>query len=339
MQAVRTYGQGHHPSVSPVPTGKVGAPATSREIPEDSDSYEALIRVLLLEGQFDQLEKEAQLARETDTRFPGDVWKISFFHAAVSTPPAEEKSSDAAWEGLLGNLKKWTKSCPGSAAARIATAETYVNYAWQARGNGYADSVSNHGWNAFEDRLASAKSALVEASKLNEKCLEWYQVMFNIALGEGWDKAQARELIDQAVAFEPRFHDFYIDYARFILPKWYGRKGEAQAFVEEVSQKVGGLEGSILYYEIATVIACQCEDFPDWMDGLSWPKLKQGFEDFDKTYGATNLSHNRIAYMAFSAGDKARAREAFQIVGSAWDYRVWKSAQTFESARLWALSP
>jgi len=63
-------------------------------------------------------------------------------------------------------------------------------------------------------------------------------------------------------------------YAQFILPKWYGQKGETQAFAEEVSHKVGVLEGSILYYEIATEVACQCEDAPDWMDGLSWPRLK-----------------------------------------------------------------
>lgn len=338
MQAVRTYGQGHHPAVSSIPSGKAGTSATSREIPEDSDSYEARIRVMLSEGLFDQLDKEAQLARVTDTRYPGDVWKISFFYAALSAPPEEETSSDAAWQALFGSLKKWTKSRPDSAAARLATAWTYVNYAWHARGSGYANTVGNHSWDAFEEGIASAKSVLLEASTLKEKCVEWYEVMFNVALGEGWDKAQTRELIEQGIAFEPGYHEFYTDYARFILPKWYGQKGEAQAYAEEVSHKVGGLEGSILYYEIATVVACQCEDFPDWMDGLYWPKLKQSFEDFDKTYGATKLSQNRIAYMAYTAGDKARAREAFQIV-SARDYRVWKSEQSFQTARLWAIGP
>lgn len=117
--------------------------------------------------------------------------KTQPIYDAVSTPRAGEESSEAAWEALLGSLKKWTSACPQSATARIAIADTYVNYAWHARGIGYADTVSNHSWNAFEDRLASAKSALVEASKLKEKSLYWYQVMFNIALGEGWDKAQA----------------------------------------------------------------------------------------------------------------------------------------------------
>jgi hypothetical protein len=339
MQAVRTYGDGHHPSVRSGANGKPGTPATSKEVLEDSDSYQNRIRAMLSERRFEQLDKEAQLARETDTRYPGDVWKLTRFYWALSAPTDEEKTSDAAWEDLLGRLRKWTRSRSSSAAARIAMAETFVNYAWHARGEGYADSVTNHGRSAFEDRLASAKSVLVEASKLKEKCLEWYQVMFNVALGEGWDKAQARELLDQAVAFEPGYHYFYTDYARFILPKWYGEKGEAQAFAEEVSQRVGGLEGSILYYEIATEVACQCEDFADWTDGLSWPKLKQGFEDFDKTYGATNLSQNRIAYMAFAEGDKARARQAFQIVGFDWDNRVWKSSKSFENARFWAISP
>jgi hypothetical protein len=47
---------------------------------------------------------------------------------------------------------------------------------------------------------------------------------------------------------------------------------------------------------------------------------------------------NRIAYMAFSAGDKQVAQPAFQAVGNDWNHSVWNSVRSFESARDWAVS-
>jgi len=157
-----------------------------------------------------------------------------------------------------------------------------------------------------------------------------------VALGDGWDKKDARELFNQAAAFEPGFHTYYTQYAYHILPKWYGEEGETQEFAEEISQKVGGVDGSILYYEIAAQTACQCDKDRDSMDGLSWPRIKQGFEDLKSAYGVTNLSWNRIAYMAYSTGDQETAQNAFAVIGSDWNHKVWNSPQSFESARNWA---
>jgi hypothetical protein len=55
----------------------------------------------------------------------------------------------------------------------------------------------------------------------------------DVALSEGWDKAQAKELLDAAVAFEPTYYNVYREYLNFLLPKWYGEPGEAEAFAEQ----------------------------------------------------------------------------------------------------------
>jgi hypothetical protein len=338
MGAVHSYGQGHQAAKADATgKGKGGATVSSTETPEDSTNYQNRIMVIMSEDHFDQLEKEAQLARTSNTRYPGDIWKLTFFYEGASTPPARDKSSDSDWETHLATLKKWVTAYPGSATARVATAEAYVNYAWVARGSGYASTVNDRAWELFGERINSAKSALVEAAKLKEKCPEWYAVMFNVALAEGWEKKEARELFDQAAGFAPGFHAYYTEYANFVLPKWHGEEGDTQAFAEEISQKVGGTEGSILYYEIAGQMACQCDTDRDSMEGLSWPRIKQGYEDLKKTYGVSNLSENRIAYMSFSASDRPMAQQAFEAIGNDWNRRVWNSRENFESARAWAI--
>jgi hypothetical protein len=73
-----------------------------------------------------------------------------------------------------------------------------------------------------------AASTLADAAKLREKCPYWYEAMQVVALNQGWNKSEARELMEQAAAFEPGFYHFYREYANFVLPKWYGETGKRE---------------------------------------------------------------------------------------------------------------
>ena len=112
---------------------------------------------------------------------------------------------------------------------------------------------------------------------LKEKCPYWYEAMQVVALNEGWDKPQARKLFDQAAAFEPTYYHFYREYANYLLPKWYGEEGETRLFfAEEVSSRLTPPDASVVF-EIASLLACQCDKERDSLAGMSWPRVKQGF--------------------------------------------------------------
>jgi hypothetical protein len=159
-----------------------------------------------------------------------------------------------------------------------------------------------------------------------------------VALNQGWSKAQARDLLDQAVAFEPGYYHFYREYAYYLLPKWYGHPGDAEAFAEEISQKVGGDEGNFLYFEIATQLTCQCDSTDSDMEHLSWPKIKEGYGALRRLYGLSSLKINRYAHMAVEAEDKTAAKEAFDMIGDDWNHQVWHSSAKFANAKQWASS-
>lgn len=205
-----------------------------------------------------------------------------------------------------------------------------------ARGGGYANTVSESRWKCFGERTALAKATLMEAAPLKEKCPYWYEAVQNVALNEGWDKAQARELFDQAAAFEPTYYHYYREYANFLLPKWYGEEGETQAFAEEVASRVSEPDASIICYEIASLLACQCDKERDSLAGMSWPRVKQGYEKLTELYGSSNLKLNRFAYMSFVANDQSSARSVFPAIHDDWNHLVWHSAQNFQTARDWA---
>jgi hypothetical protein len=337
VQTVREYGQNVHLN------GAVATPQHAQESSNSANSvrdnegeYQREIAAKLVEKNFDELERRAHEARTEKSRFSGGVWKLYDFHTALSAPIIGEQATDEDRKFHIATLKEWESAKPESVTARVALAETYINYADHARGQGYANTVSETGWKLHSEGNALAASTRVEAARLKEKCPFWYEVMQHVALGQGWDKSSERELFEQAVAFEPGYYHFYREYAYYLLPKWYGRPGEAEAFAEDVSKRVGGPDGKFIYFEIASMITCQCDSNDSHMENLSWPTIKEGYAALGQLYGLSTLKTNRFAHMAYEAGDQAAAREAFATIGDDWDHQVWRSSANFERAKVWA---
>jgi len=340
MQAVREYGRGHQSSpAAPQMAIAPKAASASDELYDSDGPYQAHMATVFAKGDFVQLEQEAHQVRTSRARLKGGVWKLCGFYEGVSKPSTGSSATRSDWDGHFAALKKWITTYPNSATARIALAATYLNYAWEARGSGYSNTVSESGWSLFSQRVDLAKSTLLDAARLKEKCPYWYEAMQDVALAQGWPKQQARELLDEAAAFEPTYYHFYREYANFLLPKWYGEEGDTQAFAEEVSARLGDPDGSVVYFEIASLLACQCDSERDTLTGMAWPRIKQGYADLERQYGTSNLKMNRFAYMSFVAGDKSSAHDSFDLLGTSWNHLVWHSAYNFESAKAWASAP
>jgi hypothetical protein len=337
LEIVRTYNPNNH-------SGQVLAariPEPSRASPEKLQTqfeYASQIKQYLIQGNYDQLEKTIKEAREGKGRVLGGSWKVLEYYFAIYGTFLGTNPEESDWKIVFDSLNQWIAAKPESAAARISLAGAYMGYAWRARGGGYAGTVTDKGWELFRERVGMASATLVEAARLKEKCPYWYEEMQTVALAEGWDKSQARELMDQAVAFEPDFYHFYREHANSLQTKWYGDEGELESFAEEVSDRVSGDKGDMLYFEITSLKACQCDAQQDVLQNMSWPRIKRGYAALERTYGVSSLKRNRFTSMAVKAGDKAAARNEFVEMGADWDKDIWRSSEKFESAKSWAMS-
>jgi Domain of unknown function (DUF4034) len=337
MQAVRAYGQNIHPAMAEVAPQHAQEPRSPGNSARDNEGeYEREIAGDLAKKNFNELDSKAHEARAEKLRFSGGIWKLDDFYTALSTPIIGQQATDEDWKLHIATLKEWELAKPESVTARVALAETYIEYADHARGQGYADSVSDTGWKLHTERNALAACTLLEAARLKEKCPYWYEVMPHVALGQGWDKSSARELFEQAVAFEPGYYHFYREYTYYLLPKWYGGPGEAEEFAAEVSRRVSGPEGKFIYFEVASLITCQCDSSDSHLEKLSWPAIKEGYAALGQLYGLSPLKTNRFAHMAYEAGDQNAAKEAFAMIGDDWDHQVWRSSANIETAKVWA---
>lgn len=329
MQTIRDYGRGHQPSSHPTAGAK----------PDENESmYCPHIHSLLLQEDFAQLEKIARQNRLEKGRLLGGMWKTSSFYAVTSSSSCVEAAQDPEYLSQIALLKKWTSAYPDSVTPRLALANLYIDYAWLARGNGTADTVSDKGWSLFRERIAQAKDILIHAGSLKEKDPQWYSVMQDVAKDEGWDQPDARELMDQAVAFEPDFFAYYKNYSIYLLPQWHGNPGDIRALAEEAASKYPEPQGSMLYARIMSTLTCYCGQEPEELRAADWQKLQLGFANIEKAYGLAEINANRLAEMAFVFGDKPVAREAFSRITQRSD-DIWVAEKYFQCAKDWANTP
>lgn len=296
-------------------------------------TYTQTIAQLFQEEKFEQLDCIAYMERSGKRKFSGGLWKLHNFYNGLDSPQLHATESD--WKVHLKRLRRWESQEPDSITARVALAHSYISYGWVARGEGASDTVSDDGWKLFTERIGAARKILEKASKLTAKCPEWYVAMQDVALAQGWDVAQAKDLLDQAVAFEPNYYYYYRMHANFLQPKWYGKTGDSEQFAEAAADRVGGGAGDILYFQMAAAMICHCGEEVQ-LNLMSWPRIQRGFDALEQQSGASMTNLNLLSFMAIKNKDAVTADKAFARIGSERNEDTWRSQKYFETSRTWA---
>jgi len=328
MKAIHSYGSGHAGLLSP---------GSSAKPDEPDELYSPRIKNLLVQEDFAQLEKIAHQNRIEKGRLLGGVWKTVGFYNGTGMPVFVGMPNDSDYADQIAREKRWIAANPDSTAARLSLAYLYLNYANLARGPGVADTVTDSQWGLFYDRTSQAKALLLEASVLKEKDPFWFHTMQLVAHNEGWDQHDARELFDEAVAFEPSYYHYYREYARYLLPEWYGNPGDVLAFAKETQKRVPEPNGSILYFRIVSALVCYCKPELEDLPKVDYLTFRRGYDNVSRFEGTADLNANRLAFMATIVRDKPSAREAFAAIKS-MDKWTWQEEEVFNDAREWANS-
>jgi len=323
------------PAAQPVPP-KISDAGYDRTLDTttDSDLYVARISALLEQEKFNDLDDHARVLRAKKLKFPGGGWKLHSLYMVVTNALAGSKAEDADYESNILRLKRWAAERPQSITPRVALAYIYSIWAGKARGTGIAGEVSADGWKLFRERTQLAKAALMEAAALPEKCPEWFHRMMLVALDEGWEKERAEALLEKAIAQEPDYPYTYEQYAIYLLPKWYGEPGDTARFAEKIANRIGGKQGDVVYFRIATAVDCNCTT-ETYLTEASWPRIRRGYEALEELYGLSNARLNEICYLATKSGDYEYANKLFERIGDHWEDGPWQTKDLFEDRKSW----
>jgi hypothetical protein len=315
------------------------APANETAAISDNDTHEGRwIRSIesdLISEKFDDLERMANEYRREKSRLPGGDWRLRIFYSALDAPQQTDKDT----LDHLAHLEHWMKLHPESITARIALATSLHRWAWVARGNGLASTVTPEGWRLFNERINEAQVVLEGSANMPVMCPQWYSEMMTVGLAQGWNAKRVQENFERGTQFEPGYFYLYRQYANYLLPKWYGHTGEATAFAKSSADHVGGDSGDLLYFQIANVIIKRGNgpDLP--LDQMDWQRIQRGYQILTTQYGGDRRTKNELALMAYMYRDVNVSRQQFALIGDDWAPGVWRDRKFFDRARDWAQNP
>jgi hypothetical protein len=300
------------------------------------DDYIATVSSMVHAERFDALDCIGDRARANKERFPGGHWKIHELYKGLDDPTPSQHATEEDWKDLTQVLQRWVETHPKSVTARVALSWTWIRYASEARGNGYADTVSQNGWKLYEERTEKAQKIIADAASLPVTCPESYVVKLNIAQHQGWGKDGILALYREAAKFEPGYYYYGRAVAMLLEPKWFGEEGDTAKFVEDEANRIGGKAGDAYYFQLASTkdVICGCEDQPK----LSLERVERGYGAVEQMYGVSMLNLNQLAFLTVHLGNKPDVLltdQTLQRIGTQWSKYSWGDERTFGQTKDW----
>lgn len=265
------------------------------------------------EGKFAELERFAADFRRSKQIFADGTSPLSDFYSTFIPPSSESEANIEKWARIA---KVWVKRSPSSAVASEVLANCLSTYAWKARGDGWASSVSDSAQNVFAQRLLDAQAALDEC-KAKEKNIDgnWYTASQQVALGRGWNHDSYDALCSEGLHKFPQYYEIYFFKAHYLQPRWYGGPRDFVSFARSAADSQGGEAGDILYARIiwATdryhLYRNLFTDFP----ALDWKRARRGFEALLRKYPKSVVLNCAYLQLGLAAGDESVAKSVFNF--------------------------
>ncbi len=262
------------------------------------------VRKLLNESKFDELENLAEHYRQSAELLASGRWYVDGFYADIDNlmPSQSEKE----WHERIELIKTWEKEKPTSVTAKIALALVLKSYAWKAQGSGMIRPESEQA-KLMAERLQQARSFLTQAHK---KPPEWYGVAAFVAIGQHWEQSEFDNMVAECQHKYPKYDTVLLNKAYWLQPRWYGKPGDAESFIEKEAKRRSPEEGNILYARAAW-----------WLDRIlggvfhqtkfQYPRTKEGMSALRKRYPGDPTVSSELCILALQAGDMKTAESAF----------------------------
>jgi len=289
---------------------------------------------LLKAKNYDQLEALAAKYRASKEGYASGAWMLGSVYGGLELSNADP---EPIWHERERQIHDWIKAKPASVTARVELARFLRDYAWQARGSGWASTVKEAGWKLMGERLQSAAQVLAEARQLDEKCPLYWSALQGVALGLQLDRKRYDNIFNSAIKEFPDYEYYYNNRAVFLLPRWYGEDGELERDLENSADHIGGEAGDRVYAQVVWHLHNYGSPNVFKENNLSWKRTDRGFEAILKQFPDSLKAKNEAAHLAALAGDPVAALKYFQLTKGQVDVTLWDDKDQYAKCYKWAL--
>lgn len=162
-----------------------------------------------------------------------------------------------------------------------------IGKAWEARGEGFADTVTEEGWKTFEENLKQARTCYTRAWRLHPEYPEAATGLIAIAKTDGEGAGgETRKWFDRAVAAQFDYTGAYDSYAWALDPRWGGSFEQMLAFGTECLA-TGRFDTDVPWYFLDAVYSITNDDHATsyWDKPEVWEGARQVCQGYANMQG------------------------------------------------------
>jgi hypothetical protein len=230
------------------------------------------------------------------------------------------------------------KARPTSALPLTLKGDAYTSYAWDARGSGYADTVTEEGWRLMRERLAVAEAALTEAWKRDSRDGRTATLMIRVEMGKGKDRDAMETWYKRAMAADPNNLAAVQQKMLYLEPKWHGNADAMLKFGRELL--AGGNWGARLPIELvyAHMRLAAYREKPEayYQEDHVWEDVQAVYEQALKRDPDSAMDRSYYARLACFCGQWKEAKAQFDALGGRAEPRAFADASEYRRLKLLA---
>lgn len=245
--------------------------------------------------------------------------------------------------------KSWHETDPQDPDSTLAWGLALRDWAWDARGGGYANTVSERAMNLFGERLMQALPLLRTAAELSPCDPNPLDGLIWTGMALGAPRKQIQDWFEEGIRRDRWNLDLHHSRLQTLCPKWDGSNEALLQFVDQVSASApAGSDLQALvpmaHYEVA---ARMSDDAPEiesryWRskpvaDAVILAHRRLLSRDANGDTLERIKSRGAFAYAFWQMGAKQAAREEFAFLGKRLPGLMWECSMTparlFKQAR------
>jgi WD40 repeat protein len=299
---------GSAPAGSVTPAGEVAKQEPAEPAPPPSQHY----TWQEIEAKLAELRSEREERPEAQSELAGWYDRMA--------EPGFTASKD--FPEHCAKLAEWREELPDSPTPLIALARAHTKYAWEARGTGYANTVTSEGWELFHTRIAEAKRLLKAAIEKSAQDGAAFSALITVAMAEGHPKEETLALLDEGRKRDPKYYNMYAAMANYLLPRWSGEPGDIERFAAELLDQLPGDDGLVAYAHVVWLMNRYHPDLVVWGD-FDHTVFARAAEAIHKRYEQPESLVSFAAYLAWIGQDREVARKLSEKIGNQWDTDLW----------------
>ncbi len=148
-------------------------------------------------------------------------------------------------------LARCAKLAPDSLIVQTMLALRERDMGWRARGDGFANTVTEAGAAEFEKRMLKAVELLRPVLKHPEPPTRAYALAYDCAMSLGMSldivRNLNRNMMLSSVKYSPSAHSAVV---LLLMPRWHGNPGDSEAYINMIADKLGGEAGDSMYAQM-----------------------------------------------------------------------------------------